>query len=651
MAPRRNAGSGARATAVLAAAAALAASAQAQQTGGVHVRDFDPRLRFGFEYRDERRSSPFSSIETKERTFREDLLLRLRGDVYHRRLCDYDLRAELGLEQTQVDTTGDLTDRSLDGSNIAYDLRTHWFEELPYNGTLYALRRETRTRQTLFRTTEALVSEYGASVAARDWWIPSRLEVRQYDYDGRGADTNDEGRKTASLEGLRQQDGSIYEYALRYNDVNLRSGGRQFDDLEAFAAASWQLGDDPRDRLFTTGRWREQRGDLDASTSQASAAANLQWSETLESTHQIEFLGSDSGAAGGRNDTTRVESALTHHLYDSLVTELGGEAQHNDFDGGKLDRYGGRLDLRYKKDLSFGRFNLGYRHDEFLQDEQSALQPTTVLDEPHTATLGTPIVLDNFGADPASVVITDATGLTLYLEGPDYRLNVVRGRVEVEIALGSSIVPAQALLIDYVFLPRPSVRFHSTGNGISAGLRVGEWLGFELGMIERTQDLLSGTDNGALEDERTRTAAVDLGTSRASARAEYEDRDSSFSALERVEYSASAQLPSPDAFAWFVTGSTFRTRFKEDDRIERGVSASTSLDGTIGDATRTGVRAEYRKLDLRTDEGTGWLVEATLGHRLRQTTLDLRLSYGEEDFVVASDQRHATIWLSVTRTF
>ncbi len=624
---------------------------RAQDTGGVHLRDYEPRLRFSYEDRDETRSSPFRTIATHERSVREDLLLRLRGDVYHPRFLDFDLRTELGLEQARVNTTGDLGERSIDGANFAYDLRTHWFKEHPYNGTLYALRREARTRQTLFRTTEAIVSEYGAAVAARDWWIPSRLELRNHDYAGHGADTNNETRKSAALEGLRQVDGSIYEYALRYNDVDLRSGSRTFTDAEAFGSGSWQLGDNPADRLFATTRYRQQRGDLDTSTSQASVAANLQWSESLSSTHQIEFLGSDSGAAGGRNDTMRIDSTLTHRLYESLRTELGAEAQRNDFTGGNVDRYGGHLDGRYQKRLPFGRLDLGYRVDQYLQDESNALQPIAVLDEAHVIDLATPTTLANFGADPASVVVTDATGLVLYVEGVDYRLRTIQGRTQLELALGSAILPGQTVLIDYVFLPRPPIRFKSTGQGMRAGLRIGEWLGFELGMIERNQDLLAGTDIGSLANERSRTAAVDLGTNRASVRAEYEDRDSTFSALERTEYSASLQLPSPDPFAWFANASTFRTRFKDDDRIERGVTASTSLDGSIGDATQTGLRAEYRRLDLRTDEGDGYLLEATLGHRFRKTTLDCRLSYGEEHFLVASDQRHLDLWVSITRTF
>ena len=33
------------------------------------------------------------------------------------------------------------------------------------------------------------------------------------------------------------------------------------------------------------------------------------------------------------------------------------------------------------------------------------------------------------------------------------------------------------------------------------------------------------------------------------------------------------------------------------------------------------------------------------------TSIDLRLSYGDEEFLFASDQRHVDLWLSVTRSF
>jgi hypothetical protein len=362
---------------------------------------------------------------------------------------------------------------------------------------------------------------------------------------------------------------------------------------------------------------------------------------------RLEFSADGSGA----NDTSRVESSATHRLYESLVSQVGVNALRNEFEGGQIERYGGNVDLRYRKDIGFGRLELGYRLDSYVQDEQSASQPILVLDEPQIASLGAPIVLDNFGADPATVVVTDATGLILYFEPQDYTLTATQGRVEISISLGGNIVPGQTILVDYSYLPRPPVRFVNNGQGVRAGLRVQEWLGFEVGLLDRTQDLKSGTDTGVLNNEHSVLGAVDVGDRDRSLRAEYEDRDATFASYERIEYSGSLRLPAPDPLQWQVSASTFETRFKDDDRTERGDTLRTMLDSMIGLGTHASLRAEYRRLDLRTDEGNGWLVEAMLTHEFRRTTIDLRMSIGEERFVVASDQTHFQIWLYFTRSF
>ena len=638
------------ATALIALFVASSLSAQSTQTGGVRFLDWDPRLRLGFEWRDESRRTEFNELQQRERTFREDFLLRTRGYAYHPRLLDFNASGAIGLEQTDVETTGDVQQRSLDGRNIAYDVRTRWFKEHPYTATLYGVRNEVRARQTLFRTTEALVTEAGAEASAKEWWIPSRVSVRDYDYDGRGADTNEEHRTGAEIEGTRSVDGTIYQYALRQNDVDLQSSNRRFEDFEGYVSGSWRMGQTDDDRVATSVRQRTQRGDIDTDSMQASASADLKWSETVNTSTRVERL-EFSADGSGANDTSRVESSATHRLYESLVSQVGVNALRNEFEGGQIERYGGNVDLRYRKDIGFGRLELGYRLDSYVQDEQSASQPILVLDEPQIASLGAPIVLDNFGADPATVVVTDATGLILYFEPQDYTLTATQGRVEISISLGGNIVPGQTILVDYSYLPRPPVRFVNNGQGVRAGLRVQEWLGFEVGLLDRTQDLKSGTDTGVLNNEHSVLGAVDIGDRDRSLRAEYEDRDATFASYERIEYSGSLRLPAPDPLQWQLSASTFETRFKDDDRTERGDTLRTMLDSMIGLGTHASLRAEYRRLDLRTDEGNGWLVEAMLTHEFRRTTIDLRMSIGEERFVVASDQTHFQIWLYFTRSF
>ena len=131
----------------------------------------------------------------------------------------------------------------------------------------------------------------------------------------------------------------------------------------------------------------------------------------------------------------------------------------------------------------------------------------------------------------------------------------------------------------------------------------------------------------------------------------YENQDASFNPFERHEFSASASLPIADDVAWRSTASTFETRFKGEFEKERGTTVTTDVDVILGPSTRLNFRGEYRRIDLRTDEGDGYLVETIFVHRFRETEIDFRLQYSDEEFDVASDQEIFYAQFTITRRF
>ncbi|MFQ5504243.1 MAG: hypothetical protein ACE5F1_05515 [Planctomycetota bacterium] len=625
------------------------------QGGGFRVRKYDGELRLGAEFSDEKRVSSFSTTSEVEKSLREDLMLHFSGDYYHPRLLEYDFRVELGLEQRSEDerTTG--TERSINSSNLGFDLQTFLFRQHPYAARVYSQRTEARTRQTFFETTEAVVMESGADLRAKEWWIPSRFHYHHFTYNGKGADTNKETRDNFLLDGTRVSATSRLAYAAQLNDVRLESFGKRFDDFDLFGSYTQNLGQDRRNLLNSSLRYRTQQGDVDTDNFNSTNNLHLQLSETLSSENLIEFDDSSSGG-GVATETLRGRTSVRHALYESLDTELFLEGLRTDFQGGRFDRYGPRANLRYQKKTVFGRLNLDYNLDLYEQDEESSSAQVSVLDELHVFTPGVPILLVNTGIVLSSILITDATGLLLFQPSIDYNASFTAGRVRIDIPVGSAILPGQTILVDYLFTPQPDKKFRNLSHSARVGVQVLDFASLDLGWSSQNQDLLSGVDTGTLEDARSRSVRLSLFQGGQSVGAEYENRDSTFTPFERHGLSATSGIPVSSDISWQTTATTFSTRFKgtrlkgEESR-ERGVNASTNLDIRLGSSMTFDLRAEYRKIDLRTDEGVGYLAEARLEYRYRSTSVGLQVRYSDEKFEIASDQEALYVLLTLRRKF
>ncbi len=633
----------------LAAAALLAGRpVRAQGLDDLRLDSLTGFLKLEAEFVDESHETGSGTVEETEKSLRESLGLRARGFWYHPKLLLYEFGGEFGLEQRDIDSTGG-RGRAVDDQNVFFDGRVRLFKDLAYSGEVYARRTETRTRQTFFETTEAVVQEQGVNLFAREWWIPTTVHAHHYDYSGRGAFDYQEDRDQVSLSGTRSRDRSQIQYRLELNRVDLASSGQSYDDVNASASTSFLFGDRKQTRWTTNGYLRDQSGTIDSRTSGLGSQLHIGLRANLASDTSVRLTRTE--LSGAKSDTTFLTSGLTHQLYQSLNTNLAGRISTTKADESDVHTVGGILQLNYRKKTPVGRLSIRYRHDYYIQDENSVGGPASVIDEAHVYQPGQILLLDQFGIDVTTIVVTDDTGLIVYTEGVDYVVTTVAGRVRLDIPPGSLISPGQTILVDYLYTPNPDLEFANLGRDLNILFTMPNRAELYLNYGTVDQSLRSGIDTGVLDDSTRKSAGVrgyigDLTTG-----VEYESYDSRFVPFDRTRLYAVYDVPVEAPWTWRLDASTFRTTFPDESEDETGQSAGSSLTAVFGPSLRGSLRLEWRQIDYRTDAGQAWFAEAEVTRRWKALDFAFRAYYDDESFDVASDQRILRLLFSVSRRF
>ena len=173
----------------------------------------------------------------------------------------------------------------------------------------------------------------------------------------------------------------------------------------------------------------------------------------------------------------------------------------------------------------------------------------------------------------------------------------------------------------------------------------------DLGYFTQDQSLLEGQASDVIQDIRTKTARVEVFHFDQSVGVDYEDYVSDFASYERSSVFASSSIPIADALSLHTTGNTFTTRFKDGSGREHGSSVSANLSAQPLSNMLLDLRGEWHKLDLRADNGTGYLADGRALYRWRKLSFELLVRLSDERFDVAGSQRTLHTMLTVSRKF
>lgn len=618
----------------------------------VHTTSVSAALRLSAERQEEsRQATGTSTLEESENIFKQALLLATGGFIYHPKFIEYALKGELGFDQRQIDASGSAqgVDRSVDADTNSYNLSATLFKDLPYTTNFYSYRTKTTTRQSFFGASQADVRAVGTDLIAKDWWLPSRFNIERYQYRGSGLNNFREDRDSVSLQGTRVEDSARYEYNLGMDKETLGVVSRSYDVIRASASSMNLYGPEQLDRWTNSARFQKQTGDVETENSGFSSLYHKQLSSELASDNTL--LYSSTSSSGDTTKTWTVSPGITHQLFESLTSSLTMRSSQSDFDGGRVDTNGALAEFNYIRRTPIGPLRIRQSLDYFEERQLSTAGMITIVDESHTYLLGQPLLLDNNKVAPGSVIVSDATGLVVYVEGIDYSLSLEGLVTRIDILPGGFINLGDTLLVDYTFSPNADLSYSSMSRSTVVGMRIYDTVQLSYGRHTLDQQRLSGINEGTLENSTRTTTAIHVYQGGGMVGVERERLASLHTPFDRTAYVMSYRSMLSPSISWRVAADRFRTQFTDSVETEDGTTASSSLVFNMGSGLTGILRGEWQKVTFRTDAGQSVSGEVSVSKAFRASEIRLIGRYTDNKFDVASDTKRLSLEFSFLRRF
>lgn len=467
----------------------------------------------------------------------------------------------LSLDANQYSSSGTGATRK-DGATygLQYDIKGSILDKSPIPLSLRLQSQIQEVQRSFGGNYRIYYDTYGGSWALRNKYLPVSINfVRSVSTtdglpDDRKAIHNEVGVHAKHSFGISQTDADIISRHDNYTftDSPAIEPSRSFD-FKLRNLLHWE--DRGRSRDLNSSVMLKENAGLNESKN-FSVNESLVWDlgKALRSgaiynlSRQTSFRGDQQTNAGS--------IWLQHLLYQSLTTNLQGNARKLDLQDGSETELGGRLSLVYQKILpQQSALSLQtYRQYSVTQRNLGASQ-LSVLDEVHQVVFGQNIPLDypNYLPVPVGapiVVRNENPGVwpLPYVEGDDYRVVTFGAQSEIvvsgeglsgKIAEDSLLPNGNRLLISYDFMAESDIRFETNSFGAAGDVS------FRNGFLRAftrydtyTQEALS--DNAALlghglRSQTTYTLGVQSRVSRFLVSAQYSKTDGTFQQTQFVD--------------------------------------------------------------------------------------------------------------------
>lgn len=465
------------------------------------------------------------------------------------RLITSSFGGRFGLFQQQERFDGRNISRN--GTLLGYSFDSVILSDKPYSFTLFANRDQNVLSREFGGRTEVSFENRGATFRLREdsflqglgfrnfsSVVGARQELAKEDTSVLGQTfRRDERRNVLSYEASKGFQTS--DLNLRYEFTDLEDPENPLGNFRSHSATlgySLDFGPTLNRRWDSRLQYFDRRGPSPTTFLTADEELRVDHYENLFTDYRYLFSRFDAGAAG-TTMTHHGVALLQHQLWKSLTTRLTADGVLQDLPSGQRIRYGGDVDLAYRRRLARGGevfAAAGARYQ--IDDNRLTASLIDVVDEPHVApsslgggagfTLNNPLVIS------ATIVVVDTrAGSRLPATlGVDFVV-IQEGDLTRIIPLASSpvILAGDPLAVSYSFEVAPSLRFSTFSWRGSAGIDF-RWIAFSFAHEQSQQQRLSGRDGRFLEDRTIDTARLELrgdwGLLRGLATAMYQNQDS-----------------------------------------------------------------------------------------------------------------------------
>ena len=339
------------------------------------------------------------------------------------------------------------------------------------------------------------------------------------------------------------------------------------------------------------------------SESEVSDSRSLLWSERLMLQHRPNLRSEYTARFDSRenesfgSDARFVSGALEHQLYENLTTRFELYTSNDDFNDGEIDIGEAGLDFRYIRKIPVGMLTITNGYAYRVEDNKIDADSSQVLNEAHTLVGTTPEFLARANIDLSSVIVTDITEATTYIEGIDYFLTVVGESVAIERGLFGGIADGESVLVDYVFATQAPFEADRRSARFGANLDLWRVLRLHYNFSRVKEDLISGTRPSDLSNDRIQRAGASLRWGWSTTTADYELRDTVRTPLTRRRIQQAFAFRGPRAMSFGASASYADTDFRESGSDSSTVEFAANLRWDLGRWGRLEVDAFSRDID------------------------------------------------------
>ncbi len=502
----------------------------------------------------------------------EQLTLRNTGAYFFDpRLATLTLGGTFGLNQERLSFNG--SSDTLNGTLWGYEGSLNILPESPYSLNVFANRNQTINNQVFGGRTESIQESEGASLYAREIYIPSTLSVLHQNLNNEttsGTVTAQQDQTITAVayqgnRGWENSEASLYYGFIDLTDHVFPNLSYQSNDVNLFY--SLDFGPELNRRWDSRMRFFTRTGTTQLTTATVDELLRIDHTERLQTNYQYSLYWTET--AGGATATNIGTFTLRHQLYESLTTTFGLQATIATLPNGEEYTYGGRLDLAYEKRLpGDGRLNIGiggglqYTDNHFQAPESFVPQETFTFATPFAL----PVLLKNPFVVVSSIVITKtAVGSlpagciappgppTPLVLGRDYTLNTVGNFTEIVpipcSGVAPGINPGDTIAVDYRFAVPTSLAYTTESWHANASVDY-HWIRPYLIVQGYDQNLVSGHDGRFLNDLRWDTVGLELRSDGERVRAtilgevqNYTTREVAYNAVRSAQFMGFTILP------------------------------------------------------------------------------------------------------------
>ncbi|MEF9425912.1 MAG: hypothetical protein L0956_01575 [Candidatus Mariimomonas ferrooxydans] len=540
-----------------------------------------PRLGLGSSYefeKDDRRGPDINRSDTTM-TYSERLDIETEGWAYDPALVTYRLRLSPEWEQ-QSEKSEKGKKRTRKTFLQGYFTEFTFLRYKPYTLRVFANRKSATLNSSFAQRSKTESEAYGATQMLKYKVLPTFLSYRHLESTQTGFFDTDKDIDEFHLSTRYNRNLGDTNLKASYIDKSQTTHGTLVNTKQQLATLqnTYDLTEDKRILLSPSLYYNNTETDFTKSTAY-NVSESLFWRHRKNLTTNYTFRYDITDFQATRRESKALEFNLTHLLYENLTTSIDADGVENKFSGDNERDYGAGLGFNYKRRMPGGRLNINTGYNYRINSSEVTSDFIQVIDESITLATGNITLLANENADIDSIVVTDGTGLTVYLKDVHYRATEIDSFVRISLIPGipGGINDGDTVLVDYLYLGNPAFDYSTFGQFY--GINLNFWSAWKLyyRFNHFKQKFLSGIPPDRLTDDTIHIVGTELEWKWSRTSFESQNRQTTNIPLTTWRVKETV-IPRPFKRVFFpFSGSYGKSKFTDTGEIETFNSARANI--------------------------------------------------------------------------